>query len=52
MEMHNTDGYNPTEMFNGYYNLRYFLSHEQNTYQLDIGKSYPTLKFAASDWLK
>ena len=36
MEMHKTE--KPEDMFNGYYNLRYFLSHKDNAYQLDIGK--------------
>ena len=34
--MHQTE--KPEDMFNGYYNLRYFLSHKDNAYQLDIGK--------------
>jgi len=34
MEMHQTE--KPEDMFNGYYNLRYFLSHKDNAYQLDI----------------
>jgi len=36
MEMHKTQQYQPEDMFNGYYNLRYFLTHKDNTYQLDI----------------
>ena len=36
MEMHKNE--KPEDMFNGYYNLRYFLSHKDNAYQLDIGK--------------
>ena len=37
--MHQSEQYKPEDMFNGYYNLRYFLSHDENAYQLDIGKS-------------
>jgi len=36
MEMHQSELYKPEDMFNGYYNLRYFLSHDENAYQLDI----------------
>ena len=37
IEMHEVD--QSEDMFYGYYNLRNFLSHEDNAYQLDIGNS-------------
>ena len=35
--MHETE--KPEDMFYAYYNLRNFLSHTDNAYQLNIGKS-------------
>ena len=37
MELHEIE--KPEDMFYGYYNLRNFLSHTDNAYQLNIGKS-------------